>query len=85
MLQWKLYKEALVDNNVFNSSYWYDIKGNHDCVYTDNHDYFQTYSVTGASGRMDGNGIYKFEYRTATGKYRFIGLNTVNEICIFLF
>lgn len=80
MKEWEEYEEFLNEHNLYNSTYWYDVKGNHDCVKNKNANYFYDYSVTGKLKRGE---VYDFYKNTSHASYHFIGMDTTSSQCIY--
>lgn len=72
--EWKLYKGALQEFGYYNESYWFDVRGNHDAIATENHNesYYHQYSVTGYYERGE---VYGMNVKTPLRNYTFIGFD----------
>ena len=77
--EWKLYRNTLEKNHLYNCSYWLDVRGNHDNTYLNsstNHFYYK-YSPCSSEGP-----IYNKIYHKSFGSYCFIGLDATLTPCI---
>ncbi|KAJ5068683.1 helicase related [Anaeramoeba ignava] len=78
--EWKQYKSILQNCGVYNSSFWFDIRGNHDSstVLAKNaaNNFFYDYSPQ--STFLNSNGkpsVYSFIHHTSFGNYQFVALD----------
>ncbi|XP_043209318.1 transmembrane protein 62-like [Amphibalanus amphitrite] len=73
--EWQIYKDILVKGNVFNSSFWLDLRGNHDVFDVPSADsprnWFRRYGVQGAAHPRS----YLYELTRGRRRYAFIALD----------
>jgi PKD repeat protein len=73
--EWNQYKSILQDNNV-DSSFYYDIPGNHDHY---NDKYFSYYLANSIQGQATNQTQHSWVREFSFGKYHFLGINTADN------
>eukprot|EP01105_Mastigella_eilhardi_P009818 TRINITY_DN2298_c0_g1_i2.p1 TRINITY_DN2298_c0_g1~~TRINITY_DN2298_c0_g1_i2.p1 ORF type:complete len:392 (-),score=84.41 TRINITY_DN2298_c0_g1_i2:1101-2237(-) len=73
--EWESYRAVLQNHNMFNASFWFDMRGNHDTYAVnsedDPHNYARDYMVTGKAGAP----LTSFVWNTSFGTYRMLAIH----------
>ncbi|KAJ6250404.1 transmembrane protein [Anaeramoeba flamelloides] len=78
--EWEFYKSQLTNKGYFDSNFWYDIQGNHDCLgllsEEEASNYYYKYSPQGALQESKGKPkVWNFQINTEYDSLNFIGIN----------